>query len=70
MPCTSQGMLLALIAAITTEPLPVEPAAIPDSSLVTYTLFGCVAAMALFTAAYAYGTRPKEHRLRVVRRPR
>jgi len=63
-------MLFALIAATTLEPLPVDPAAVPDDAVVTFTLFGCVAAMALFTVVYALRTRPKKHALRVVRWPR
>ena len=62
------GMLLLAIAVVT-EPAPLDAAVIPDQAVV-YALYGCVALMALFTAAYALGTRAKKHPLRVVRWPR
>ena len=63
-------MLLAtMLATWTTEPAPIDAAAVPDAAVV-YALYGCVALLALLTAAYVLHTRPRKHKLRVVRWPR
>lgn len=66
-PCTSSGMVSALIAALEPEP---TPAMQPADNAVIAALLLSLLVMALFTAAGVLRTRARRHPLRVVRWPR